>query len=89
MDEAELQQARAIGLGCFSAFLGGMSMAMVAVLLGKVVETARGAPSCDGLPICNWYVYAAGGFVIGAISLPFLVLRRLKRGSAARPSPRG
>jgi hypothetical protein len=87
MDEAELARARMIGLGCFSTFLGGMSFAMVAVLVGKVVETARGSAACEGLPTCNWYLYAAGGFVIGAISLPFLVLRRLSRG--VRPKPRG
>ena len=87
MDEAELQRARAIGLGCFATILGGLSFAMVAVLVGKVIETVRGSAGCEGLPTCNWYVYAAGGFVIGAISLPFLVLRRLSRG--ARPKPRG
>ena len=55
---------------------------MIGVLLGKLVEGARRAPSCEGLPICNWYVYAAIGAAAGAISLPWLVLWRLRRGRA-------
>ena len=56
---------------------------MVAVLIGKVIEGARKAPSCEGLPICNWYVYAAVGAALGAVSLPVLVLRRMRRRNGA------
>jgi hypothetical protein len=59
---------------------------MVAVLVGKLIESARGSPPCDGLPICNWYLYAAVGAALGAVSLPVLVLRRLRRGDAATRS---
>ena len=76
---AEDRTARNMGVGCFSAFAGFWSGGMVAVLIGRIVEGVRGSPSCDGLPICNWTVYAATGAVIGAISLPVLVLRRLGR----------
>jgi hypothetical protein len=69
------------------AFLGLWSGGMVAVLLGKLIEGARGSPACEGLPICNWYIYAAVGGAAGAISLPILVVRRLRRrDAAARPS---
>ena len=85
--EAELARARSIGVGCFMVFLGFWSGGMVAVLLGKMIEGARRSPSCEGLPICNWYLYAAVGAVVGAITLPILVLRRLRRrDAAARPS---
>jgi hypothetical protein len=57
---------------------------MVAVLIGKIVEGIRGAPSCEGLPMCNWHVYAAAGAVVGAVSLPVLVLTRLRRRDAGR-----
>jgi hypothetical protein len=60
-------------------FIGFWSGGMIAVMIGKVVEGVRRAPSCEGLPLCNWNVYAAGGAVIGAISLPVLVLMRLRR----------
>ena len=59
---------------------------MVAVLLGRLIEGARGSPACEGLPICNWYVYAAVGAAMGAVSLPVLVLRRLRRRGAVERS---
>ena len=57
---------------------------MVAVLIGKIVEGVRGVPSCEGLPLCNWHVYAAVGAVVGATSLPLLVLTRIRRRDVRR-----
>ena len=79
---AEDRTARNIGVGCFTAFIGLWSGAMVAVLIGKIVEGIRGAPTCEGLPMCNWQVYAAAGAAVGALSLPVLVLNRLRRRDA-------
>ena len=74
----EDRTARNIGVGCFTAFAGFWSGGMVAVLIGRIVEGIRGSPACEGLPICNWGTYAAVGALIGVISLPVLVLRRLR-----------
>ena len=52
---------------------------MVAVLVGRFVEGLRQSPSCEGLPICDWTSYALVGSVLGAVTLPVLVLRRLRR----------
>ena len=82
--DAEDRTARNIGVGCFSTFVGLWSGAMVAVLIGKIVGGMRGAPACEGVPLCNWHVYAAVGAAIGAISLPLLVLTRLKRRDVRR-----
>jgi hypothetical protein len=71
--------ARNIGVGCFTTFVGFWSGGMIAVLVGKMVEAIRRSPGCEGLPICNWYVYAGVGAALGAISLPILALRRLRR----------
>ena len=35
--------------------------------------------STYGLPVCNWYVYVGVGGILGALSLPTLVLMRLSR----------
>jgi hypothetical protein len=80
----EDRKARNIGVGCFTAFAGFWSGGMVAVLIGRIVEGLRGSPSCEGVPMCNWNVYAAAGAIIGAISLPVLVLRRLRRHDVRR-----
>jgi hypothetical protein len=77
--DGEDRVARNIGVGCFTTFIGLWSGGMIAVLIGKVVEGIRGAPSCDGLPLWNWNLYAAVGALIGAVTLPVLVLRRLRR----------
>lgn len=68
---------RKFGLGCFTFVIGFFSGGMVAVLLGRIVAGLRQAPSCEGLPLCDWWVYVGVGGLIGAISLPILVLRRL------------
>ena len=80
----EDRTARNIGVGCFTTFIGLWSGAMVAVLIGKIVEGARGAPACEGVPMCNWNVYAAVGALIGATTLPLLVLNRLRRRDVRR-----
>src|SRR5690242_15738109 len=77
--DVEDRTARNIGVGCFTTFIGFWSGGMIAVMIGKIVEGVRRAPSCEGLPLCNWNAYAAVGAVVGAISLPVLVLMRLRR----------
>ena len=82
--DVEDRTARNIGVGCFATFVGFWSGGMTAVLIGKIVEGVRGAKSCDGLPICNWPMYAAVGAILGATTLPLLVLSRLRRRDVRR-----
>ncbi len=72
-----------LGVGCFTAFAGWWSGGMVAVVVAKIVGAVQGCPAGEHGQPCNWYVYAGVGAVIGAISLPVLALRRLRRGDAA------
>jgi len=69
--------ARNIGVGCLTAIVGFFSGGMIAVFIGKFVGSAQGCQPPEGLPACNWWIYAGIGAVIGAMSLPFLALRRL------------
>jgi hypothetical protein len=87
--EESIALGRTFGLGCFTFFIGAWSGGMVGVFVGKIVEGLREAPKCEGLPVCNWYVYAGVGAVIGAITLPVLVLNRLTRGRKAADNSRG
>ena len=82
--EVEDRTARNIGVGCFTTFIGLWSGAMIAVLVGKIVEGIRAAPSCEGVPMCNWNVWAGVGAVLGATTLPILVLNRLRRRDVRR-----
>ena len=71
--------ARNIGVGCLTAMAGFFSGGMIAVLVGKFVGSAQGCQPPEGLPACNWWVYAGIGALIGAITLPVIALRRLNR----------
>lgn len=69
--------ARNFGVGCVTAFAGFFSGGMVGVYVAKVMGSAQGCKPPEGLPACNWWVYAAIGAVFGVITLPVLALRRL------------
>ena len=80
--------ARNIGVGCITTVAGFFSGGMIAVLVGKFVGSAHGCRPPEGLPACNWWVYAGIGALIGAISLPFVALRRLNRAAESNNSKR-
>lgn len=71
--------ARVIGIGCFMAWIGAFSGAMIGVLVSKGVAFFTKAPACEGIPTCNWYIYAAVGGAIGFLTLPWLVVSALRR----------
>lgn len=83
MASAELSRgeviARNIGVGCITTFGGFFSGGMVGVLVAKVVGIMQGCKPAEGLPACNWWVYAGVGAVLGALTLPVLALSRLNR----------
>lgn len=81
---------RYIGVGCVTVVAGAVSGTMIAVLIAKLVGDARGCRPTPGLPACDWHVYAFVGMLLGAITLPFLALRSLRRRDAtASDSQRG
>lgn len=88
-DAPEHRGVQYVGIGCLMFLLGGMSTAMVAVLVSKAVAFLTKAPSCEGIPTCNWWIYAGVGFVIGAITLPALVLNRLRQSARDAQRKRG
>ena len=76
-------------IGCLMVPLGAFSMAMVGVLLSKLVAWATKAPSCPDIPSCDWHIYAAWGALFGAVTLPLLVVRRLRQAPPPDNSKRG
>jgi hypothetical protein len=77
--DAEIARGKRIGVGCFATFIGMWSGGMIAVLVGRFVGTARGCVPAEGLPACDWYWFALIGMILGAVTLPLLVLRRLSK----------
>lgn len=78
-------RGRLVALGCFTTVLGAASGAMIAVLLSTFVAFVTRAPKCPDIPTCNWYVYAGWGALAGAVSLPWLTVRALKRPRPPEP----
>jgi len=56
---------------------------MVAVLVGRIVGAIQGCRAGEHGQPCNWWWYALAGAVLGAVSLPVLALRRLRRDDVA------
>jgi hypothetical protein len=71
--------ARNIGVGCVTTFAGFFSGGMVGVFVAKMAGSVQSCRPPEGLPACNWYVYAGVGAVLGAVTLPVLALRRLSQ----------
>jgi len=76
--DAENARGKRVGVGCFATFIGFWSGGMIGVMVGKVVGNIRGCAPTEGLPACDWYYFAAVGMILGATTLPLLVLRRLR-----------
>ena len=74
---------RVLGIGCFMAVIGGFSGGMVAVLVSMGVAKLTRAPACDGIPTCNWHYYWGVGALLGALSLPWLVVSALRAAPSA------
>ena len=75
----EILRPSKVGIGCLTTMAGFFSGGMIAVFVAKVVGSAQGCKPPEGLPACNWWVYAGIGALIGAVTLPVLALRRLSQ----------
>jgi hypothetical protein len=73
--------AARVGIGCVTAVGGFFSGAMIGVFVGKVVTEVTKCAVTEGIPACDWQVYAGWGGLIGLVTLPALVFWRLHRGS--------
>jgi hypothetical protein len=77
--ERENVAVRNFGVGCVTTFAGFFSGGMIGVFVAKMAGSVQGCQPSEGLPACNWYVYAGIGALIGAVTLPALALRRLSQ----------
>ena len=61
---------------------------MISVLIAKIVGSARRCEPEQGLPACDWHVYAAVGMLIGAVLLPAIVIRQIRKGEKSAGNSR-
>ena len=67
------------GVGCFTFFAGAISGAMIGVLISMIVAFFTRAPKCEGIPTCDWNVYAGWGALVGSVTLFALAMSRVLR----------
>jgi hypothetical protein len=71
--------AKNLGIGCVTAVGGTFGGGMIAVLIAKIVGSVESCPPPEGVPACNWPVYAVIGMGVGLLTLPTIVLWRVNR----------
>ncbi len=76
----EFRTSRTIGVGCVTAVGGFFSGGMIGVFIAKVVGSIRGCKPIEGLPACDWHLYAAVGMLIGVLTLPVVAVMKLRSG---------
>ena len=90
LTDRESRVGRNVGVGCFMVLVGFFSGGMTGVLVAKAYDFFTKAPQCSDIPSCNWGPFFMAGALIGVITLPTLVLMRLRRSDAgADNSQRG
>jgi len=70
---------RRVAIGCFMTWIGFLSFGMVGALTSRFMTFVTRARSCPDVPACNWHVYVGVGGLIGAITLPWLVVRAMSK----------
>ncbi|MDQ3674419.1 MAG: hypothetical protein M3365_08595 [Gemmatimonadota bacterium] len=80
--EGDALGGRSCAVGCVTTVAGFFSGGMIGVFIGKIVGLAQRCVPAEGLPACNWWVYAGIGGVVGAVTLPVLAVRRLRQGGS-------
>ena len=78
-DIHESRIGRNMGVGCLTAVAGFFSGGMIGVFIAKVVGSIQRCEPPQGVPACNWPVYAVIGMGVGVLTLPSLVMWRLTR----------
>jgi len=68
-----------MAIGCVTTIIGLFSGGMIGVFVGYIVSKLTGCQPPEGLPACNWEYFWLPGLVLGAISLPILTIRRIRR----------
>jgi hypothetical protein len=77
--------------GCIGALLavaGFFGGGMIGVAIGWFVTKATGCTPPEGFPICDIYRYWVPGMLIGMLTLPGIVIWRLRRAAATAHTER-
>ena len=83
------RRAQYIGIGCVTTAGGTLGGAMVAVLVAKLIGFLTRCTPNEGLPACDWHIYAGWGALIGLLILPTTVLWRVRQSHRADDTQTG
>ena len=51
---------------------------MIMVLVAKIVGSVTRCEPPEGLPACDWYIYAGVGMILGGLALPAIAISKLR-----------
>lgn len=79
--------ASRVALGCFTTLAGGAGGGILGTMVAKILGSVRNCDPGEGLPACDWHVYAGLGILIGVVVVPSLAFWRLRASARAdRPT---
>jgi hypothetical protein len=77
-EDSQVSGSALAGIGCLTAIAGTFGGGMIAVLIAKFVGSIRGCQPAEGLPACDWHLFAGAGMLVGFVGLPLISIWRLK-----------
>ncbi|MDX2184170.1 MAG: hypothetical protein SFW08_09315 [Gemmatimonadaceae bacterium] len=72
------QLASRVALGCVTTIVGAAGGGMLGTMVSKFVGSYNNCNPGEGLPACDWHIYAGIGAVLGVMLIPSLAFWRLR-----------
>lgn len=70
--------ASRVALGCFTTLAGAAGGGILGTMLAKIIGSINDCNPGEGLPACDWHVYAGYGVLAGVLLIPSLAFWRLR-----------
>jgi hypothetical protein len=75
--------ASRVALGCFTTVAGAAGGGILGTIIAKFVGSFNNCDPGEGLPACDWPVYAGIGMLVGVVLVPALAFWRLRASAQA------
>lgn len=70
--------ASKVALGCFTSIAGAAGGGILGTMVAKIVGSVRNCDPGEGLPACDWHLFALPAALVGFLVIPSLAFWRLR-----------